>query len=79
MSQHCNDDDDDDEKQTSVELLKHPETLRLILGDQATVLDDSTPLNEYPIKEDCVIYVVFPVSDSEWESIDVMSTDMQDS
>jgi len=39
-----------------------------------TILKDDEKLSDYEdkIKEDTILYVVFPVADGEWESVDVV-------
>lgn len=52
-------------------------SLRLLLPD-GTVLQDDVAITEYGVKEDTVLHVVFPVADNEWESVDIVSTEMQE-
>jgi hypothetical protein len=55
------------------------DTLRLLLEDNTTVLQDDTSLSEYELKaDDAVLHVVYQLDDNEWESVDIISTAMQD-
>jgi hypothetical protein len=44
-----------------------------------TIMEDDDPLSEYDIKDNAVLHVVFEVAENELESVDIESTDVQDS
>jgi hypothetical protein len=52
-------------------------SMRLLLPD-ATVLDSDKTLSEHDIKSDAVLHLVLAISDSEWEPVDIHSTDLED-
>lgn len=51
--------------------------MRLILPKKDTILEDADKVNKYPddVKNETELYVVFQISDGEWEQ--VMVTDSQ--
>ena len=50
------------------------EDMRLLWND--SILQDSDTLRE--LKDDCVLHLVFKVADDEYESVDIVSTDLQE-
>ena len=70
LCQHSSSDNDDTPDASSLRLL--------LSNDQSTVLQDKDTLQEYELQDDALLYLVLPVSDSEWESVDVISTAAQE-
>ena len=54
-------------------------TMRLQLTTDATVLEDEQPLRHYQVKDNDVLHMVYAVSDDEYETVDITSTEVQDS
>ena len=53
-----------------------PEQMRIISPKNNTVLEDSNLLKQFEdtIKNDSELYVVFQISEGEWESVHIEST-----
>jgi len=62
---------DDDDEETLIMQLIHPES--------TDILEDEDLLSEYELKDNAVLHVVFEVADNEFETVDIQSTDLQDS
>lgn len=52
-------------------------SMRLLLPN-ATVLEDEEVLSVHELKTDAVLHLVLAVSDTEWEPVDIISTDLAD-
>ena len=53
------------------------ESLRLLLPPpKATGLEDDKKLTDYEIKNDNIIHVIFQISENQWETVNVDSTDI---
>jgi hypothetical protein len=50
------------------------EQMRVILPKDNTVLEDSDKLEEHEIKNETELHVVFQISEQEWESVSIEST-----
>lgn len=82
-NQHCGSSDDDDDDDNSNNNKISADLLRLYASDTVTVLLDATLIKEVEggLKDGgdaAVFYVVVQVADDEWEAVDVVSTEMDE-
>jgi hypothetical protein len=66
-------------KDNSKEKKAVPSDLQLMVPENQTILEDDDLLSEYEIKDNAVLHVVFEVAENEFETVDIESTDVQDS
>ena len=52
------------------------DSMRLL--HETTVLDDESTLEKLELKDNSMLYLVYAVADDEYESVDVVSTALED-